>query len=80
MSSTSSPPASAIQQVNTRAAVAALLDAGCSRAETARQLGIAKATVSYHARRLGRVVDARCARRYDWAAIQAWYDKGHDTA
>ncbi|MDP8908701.1 MAG: HNH endonuclease [Chloroflexota bacterium] len=34
-------------------------------------------TVSYHARRLGATVDERCARRYDWAKIQAYYDLGH---
>ena len=64
-------------QVSTRGAVAALLETGMSRAEVARQLGLAKATVSYHARRLNRVIDERCARRYDWAQIQAYYDEGH---
>ncbi len=48
-----------------------------SRTEIARELGIAKATVSYHARRLNREIDVRCARRYDWALIQAYYDEGH---
>lgn len=64
-------------QVETRQRVRALLDQGFSRARIARELGIAKSTVSYHARRLGAPVDARCARRYDWAAIQAYYDLGH---
>lgn len=61
----------------TRTAVAALLDAGMARAAVARELGLSKATVSYHARRLGQPVDHRCARRYDWEAIQRYYDEGH---
>jgi AcrR family transcriptional regulator len=53
---------------------------GLSRTEVARLLGVSKATVSYHARRLGERVDARFARRYDWAVIQAYYDEGHTPA
>ncbi len=41
-----------------------------------RELGIAKSTVAYHCRRLGAPVDDRCARRYDWAEIQAAVDEG----
>jgi DNA-binding transcriptional ArsR family regulator len=67
----------AFQQIKTRMLVAELLDAGPSRAEIARRLGLSKATVSYHARRLGGAVDDRCARRYDWEAIQRYYDLGH---
>jgi hypothetical protein len=66
--------------VDTRERVAALLARGLSRAETARALGLSKATVSYHARRLGHEVDARCARRYDSAAVQSFYDEGHSVA
>ncbi len=61
----------------TRAAVAELLAAGWSSAEIADELGIVKSTVSYHARRLGLAADDRFARRYDWAAVQAYYDRGH---
>jgi 5-methylcytosine-specific restriction endonuclease McrA len=43
--------------------------------EIARELGIAPATVCYHARRLG--YPAKPRQRYDWAAIQAYYDSGH---
>jgi transposase len=64
-------------QSSTRVAVAALLEAGHTRAEIARELGLSKATVSYHARRLGQPIDERCARRYDWEAIQRHYDEGH---
>lgn len=65
-----------VAQVRTRAAVARLLDEGCSRVEIASRLGVANSTVSYHARRLGRSIDARCARRYDWAVVQAFHDTG----
>jgi DNA-binding CsgD family transcriptional regulator len=72
------PPArDARRQVKTRERVAALLNAGVSRVEIAKRLGLSKATVSYHARRLGAPVDTRCARRYDWRAVQEYYDRGH---
>jgi DNA-binding CsgD family transcriptional regulator/Zn finger protein HypA/HybF involved in hydrogenase expression len=61
----------------TRDMVRELLDQGLSRAEIARSLRVSKATVSYHARRLGAGVDERCARRYDWAAVQRYHDEGH---
>lgn len=67
----------AVIQITTRHAVRELLAAGLSRAEIARRLGVSKPTVSYHARRLGHAVDVRCARRYDWAAVQRFYDAGH---
>src|SRR3954462_4326523 len=43
--------------------------------ETARGLGTTQATVCYHARRLG--YPPKPQARYDWAAIQAYYDDGH---
>ena len=70
------PSEAVVSQVGTRAAVARLLHEGCSRAEIARRLGVARSTVSYHVRRLGGPIDARCARRYDWPAVQAFYDGG----
>jgi HNH endonuclease len=42
---------------------------------TARELGITQATVCYHARRLG--YPPKPQTRYDWTAIQAYYDGGH---
>jgi transposase-like protein len=57
--------------------VCGLLAAGLSRAEIARRLDISKGTVTYHARRLGLPVDHRAARRYDWSAVQTYYDDGH---
>jgi DNA-binding CsgD family transcriptional regulator len=75
--SSHSPPPDARRDIATRERVAELLEDGLSRADAARRLGLSKATVSYHARRLGVTVDARCARRYDWRAIQRHYDLGH---
>jgi hypothetical protein len=57
--------------------VAAMLTSGHSRGAIARELGLSKSTVSYHARRLGAPVDVLAARRYDWAAVQAYYDESH---
>jgi DNA-binding CsgD family transcriptional regulator/5-methylcytosine-specific restriction endonuclease McrA len=70
-------PGSAVRTVATRGRVAELLADGVPRAEVARRLGISKATVSYHARRLGETIDERAARRYDWSAVQRYYDAGH---
>jgi len=64
----------------TRDRVHALLRQGLSRKEVADRLGLSKATVSYRARRLGEPIDERFARRYDWAAVQAYYDEGHTPA
>jgi transposase-like protein len=61
----------------TRAAVAEGLARGKPIATIAEELGIVKSTVCYHARRLGVPEDERFARRYDWAAIQRYYDDGH---
>ena len=55
----------------------ALLEQGLSGAAIARELGISKSTVSYHKRRLGHSLDVRCNRRYDWDAVQRFYDAGH---
>jgi 5-methylcytosine-specific restriction endonuclease McrA len=53
-----------------------LREAGWSYRAIARELGITKSVVAYHARRLGEPADDRCARRYDWAEIQVAYDSG----
>ena len=55
----------------------ALLEQGLSGAAIARELGISKSTVSYHKSRLGYSTDVRCNRRYDWDAVQRFYDAGH---
>jgi hypothetical protein len=63
--------------VTTAVRVKTLLDAGYSRTQIARELGVCKSTVSYHARRLGGSMDVRAALRYDWETIQQYYDSGH---
>ena len=65
------------REIVTRRRVLALLEAGLSGAAIARELGISKSTVSYHKRRLGHAIDSRCNRRYDWDAVQLFYDAGH---
>lgn len=60
-----------------RAAVAQLLADGLSLAETARELGVSKPTVSFHARKLGIPARTEMGRRYDWDAIRAYYQGGH---
>lgn len=61
----------------TRDLVAALLARGLTRVEIARRLGLAKSTVSYHARQIGAPVDPRFGRRFDWQLVQEYYDAGH---
>jgi DNA-binding CsgD family transcriptional regulator/5-methylcytosine-specific restriction endonuclease McrA len=57
--------------------VAQLLARGMSRVEIARRLGLAKSTVTYHARQLGEKIDGRFANRIDWHLVKAYYDAGH---
>ena len=52
------------------------LDMGLSQQQVADRLGVAKSTVSYHARRLDIPADERFGRRYDWNSVQAAYDHG----
>jgi biotin operon repressor len=66
--------------VSTRERVHQLWQAGLSGNQIAEALGISKSTVAYHRRRLGKEIDERCNRRYDWADIQAYYDEGHSIA
>ncbi|MGH2823309.1 MAG: HNH endonuclease [Thermoleophilaceae bacterium] len=66
-----------VRRVDTRERVAVLLAEGWGGNAIARELGLTRSTVSYHARRLGEEVDSRCARRYDWDEIQRYYDAGH---
>jgi DNA-binding transcriptional ArsR family regulator len=60
----------------TRQKVHALLAEGRSYTEVAQALGLAKSTVSYHARLLGLPVDPRFAKRLDWAEVQRAHDEG----
>jgi hypothetical protein len=61
----------------TRERVAALLARGLGIKEVARQLGLSKSTVSWHASKLGRPRQRAAAERYDWDEVQAYYDAGH---
>jgi hypothetical protein len=56
--------------------VAHLLAKGLRPFEIADRLGVSRPTVSFHCRRLG-VAPSGSGRRYDWAAVQAYYDAGH---
>ncbi len=47
-----------------------------TQAEAAFELGLSKATVSYHARRLDVPRDERASRRFDWTRIQQAHDGG----
>jgi hypothetical protein len=59
-----------------RALIGQLRDAGLSYAAISRRLGVSKATIAYHARRLGVPADDTCARRYDWNEVQTAIDEG----
>lgn len=48
---------------------------GNTQAQVARALGLSRSTVAYHARRV-LPPDPRFTRRYDWAAVQEFYDQG----
>ena len=64
----------------TRRRIGKRLRAGRSHAEIARELRLSKSTVSYHARKLGHPAAGEFAARYDWLAIQRYYDAGHSRA
>jgi hypothetical protein len=57
--------------------VEAFLAEGLGVKEIARLIGVTPSTVTYHKGRLGYPRQRECALRYDWAAIQAYYDLGH---
>jgi hypothetical protein len=65
------------QARNTRDEVASLVARGLSQAAIGERLGVSKSTVSYHARRLHVPSRPACGRRYDWPAVQRYYDAGH---
>jgi hypothetical protein len=54
-----------------------LLAEGKGVKEIARLLGLNPATVSYHKAKLGYPLQRQCAKRYDWSAVQAYYEEGH---
>lgn len=64
-------------RTETRERVRQLHETGLTLAAIARELGLSKPTISYHARSLGIPKQESCNRRYDWADIQRYYDAGH---
>jgi DNA-binding CsgD family transcriptional regulator/5-methylcytosine-specific restriction endonuclease McrA len=71
------PPSPCAPARKTREGVVELLAQGLAKVEIARSLGVSKATVSYHVRCLGKPIDERFGKRYDWDAVQRYYDAGH---
>jgi hypothetical protein len=59
-----------------RAMVGRLRAQGKSYVAIAKELGLRKSTVAYHARRLGIPAEEKFARRYDWTVVQAMVDEG----
>jgi DNA-binding transcriptional ArsR family regulator len=55
--------------------VARLHAEGLSGREIAKRLGVTPSTVCYHLRKLG--VPSQRQGRYDWPAVQEFYDRGH---
>lgn len=60
----------------TKDQVRRLRERGLGQREIARELGLAKSTVTYHFRTLGEAPDERFSRRYDWNVIRAAYEEG----
>jgi DNA-binding transcriptional ArsR family regulator len=60
----------------TRREIERLLRQGVRRSEIAKQVGVSRPTVTYHAKRLGFPSDRRFAVQYDWAEIRHAYDSG----
>lgn len=61
----------------TRRKVAELRAQGLSGAEIARRLGVSEPTVCFHLRLLGEPPAVEFSRRYDWEAINDYYESGH---
>jgi Homeodomain-like domain len=59
-----------------RALIARLRAEGLSYRTISSRLGVSKATVAYHARRLGIPADDKSSRRYDWTEVQRAHDAG----
>jgi len=55
-----------------------MLEAGVPISQIAAELGVTPPAVCYHARKLG--FPAQPRSKYDWTAIQAYYDDGHTYA
>jgi hypothetical protein len=70
------PPGTQVGPSSTRFQVETRLAVGMSYGQIAKELGINKSTVAFHARRIGRPVDDRFNRRYDWDEVQRAHNAG----
>ena len=70
------PKSSGLRASAKRALIGQLRAEGKSYVAIARELGLEKSTVAYHARRLGIPAMEKFARRYDWALVQTEIEKG----
>jgi hypothetical protein len=70
------PRSSGVRASKKRALIGRLRAEGKGYTAIARELGLTKSTVAFHARRLGIPADEKFARRYDWALVQAAIDEG----
>jgi 5-methylcytosine-specific restriction endonuclease McrA len=70
------PKSHRVKPSEKRALVGERLAREMSYSQICRELGMSKATVAYHARRLGIPARDDCARRYDWNEVQRAYDSG----
>ena len=70
------PKSSGLRAQQKRLRVGELRTQGKSYSQIAKELGLTKPTVAYHARRLGIPANEKFARRYDWSVVQAAIDKG----
>jgi DNA-binding CsgD family transcriptional regulator len=70
------PKSSDMRAARKRERIAELRGKGMSYVAIARELGLTKSTVAYHARRLGIPANEKFARRYDWELVQRAIDDG----
>ena len=70
------PKTGGLRASEKRAQVERLRADGKTYVQIAKELGLTKSTVAYHARRLGVPADERFSRRYDWNLVQAAIDAG----
>jgi hypothetical protein len=70
------PPERRLLPSEKRRLIDGMFREGYSQAMIAAELGMSKATISYHARRFGLPVRDDFARRYDWAEVQRAHDAG----
>jgi 5-methylcytosine-specific restriction endonuclease McrA len=60
-----------------KAAIISMLEQGISYDAIAKAVHCSTSTISFHAKSIGRPVNQKAAKRYDWDAVQRYYDEGH---